>query len=129
MNSFTQKVAFTSLSPEINSGISATNGVYSVWSWNKGLYDYYQADSKSRPGYGSEVRPPMTSNSLSGVLGEDPDRSGHPMPVNVKYVGSGSLAMGEVVSAVQPAGRSPWIAVILALTIPTALLWLATKIR
>lgn len=114
---------------ENNSGIVATNGVYSVWSWDKGLYDYYQADAANRPGYGSEVKPPMVSNSLSGVLGEDPDRSGHKMPVNAKYVGSGALAMGEVVAVTPQVSRNPWIAVILALAIPTALLWFTTKIR
>lgn len=129
MNSAGRNISLTNLRPGFNSGISATNGVYSVWSWNKGLYDYYQADSKNRPGYGSEVKPPITSNSLSGVLGEDPDQSGHRMPSSAKHIGSGSLAMGEVVAIAPPAARNPWIAVVLAMAIPTALLWLTTKIR
>ena len=128
MSSSGSNIAFTNVRPGFNSGTFATNGVYSVWSWDKGLYDYYQADSKNRPGYGSEVKPPMVSNSLSGVLGEDPDQSGHRMPVNVKHIGSGSLAMGEVVAVVPPASRSPWIAVILALVIPTTLLWITTRL-
>lgn len=129
MSNAGRNIALSDLRTGFNSGIAATNGVYSVWSWDKGLYDYYQADSKSRPGYGSEVKPPITSGSLSGVLGEDPDQSGHRMPSSAKHIGSGSLAMGEIVAVVQPAARNPWIAVVLAMAIPTALLWLTTKIR
>lgn len=129
MNNPVRASAPKGLYPGNNSGIVATNGVYSVWSWNKGLYDYYQTDAANRPGYGSEVKPPSVSNSLSGVLGEDPDRSGHRMPVNAKYVGSGALAMGEIVAVTPQAIRNPWIGVILALAIPTALLWFTTKIR
>lgn len=129
MNSASRGTAWTNVKPGFNSGTFATNGVYSVWRWDKGMYDYYQADQKNRPGYGSEVKHPITANALSGVLGEDPDRSGHEMPVNAKPIGSGSLAMGEVVSTVQTAaGMSAWVAVVLALTIPSALLWLTTKL-
>jgi len=122
--------AWTNVRPGFNMGTFATNGVYSVWSWDKGMYDYYQANAANRPGYGSEVKPPITMNALSGgMLGEDPDRSGHAMPTNAKYIGSGSLAMGEVVSAVQSAaGFGSWIKVALALTIPSAVLWLTTKL-
>ena len=121
-------VANKTVASAVVSGVPATNGTYSVWSWDKGLYDYYQADEKNRPAYGSEVRPPGMSSSLSGVLGEDPDRSGHRMPIHVKRIGSGAMAMGEIVAAPQAAGRNPWIAVVLAMVIPTALLWLTTRL-
>lgn len=128
MSNLARGTAWTNVRPGFHSGTFATNGVYSVWSWDKGMYDYYQADASNRPGYGSEVKPPITPNALSGMLGEDPDRSGHSMPRSAKYVGSGSVAMGEIVSVAQPAaGLGAWTKVALALAIPTAILWLTTR--
>jgi hypothetical protein len=122
-------VTLSKVKPGGNPGSFSTNGVYSVWNWDKGLYDYYQADEKTKPGYGSEVSTPVTPGAMAGTLGEDPDLSGHTMPVNARYAGSGAMAMGEVVSAVQTAtGWGPWIKVALAFAIPSALLWITTKL-
>lgn len=111
----------------MNQGAIATNGMYSIWNWTHGLYDYYQSPESTRPKYGQEVPPPP--RNFSGGLGEDPDYSGHSLPRNTKFVGRGALAMGEVVSSVEPSiSRNPWIKVALAIGIPTAILWLTTKI-
>lgn len=131
MNSPARKLPLSGIKPGINYGSFSTNGVYSVWNWDKGLYDYYQTDERNRPGYGSEVKIPVTPSAMSGVLGEDPDRSGHTMPVGAKHVGSGLMAMGEIVSSVQMvSGWSPWIKVALAFAIPTMLLlWFTKRMR
>jgi hypothetical protein len=124
-----RKLSLSGVKHGVNNGSFSTNGIYSVWNWDKGLYDYYQADEHSRPGYGAEVKIPITPNAMSGVLGEDPDLSGHTMPRAAKYAGSGVVAMGEVVSSVQmAAGWSPWIKVALAFAIPSFLLWLTTRL-
>lgn len=129
MNSPVRKLSLSGIKPGVNYGSFSTNGLYSVWNWDKGLYDYYQADERTRPGYGAEVKIPVTPNAMSGVLGEDPDLSGHTMPRAAKYAGSGIAAMGEVVSSVQTAsGWSPWVKVVLAFAIPSALLWFTTRL-
>lgn len=129
MNSRVRKLALSDVKPGVNHGAFSTNGTYSVWNWDKGLYDYYQADAGSRPGYGSEVKVPVTPGAMAGLLGEDPDLSGHTMPVNARYGGSGPMALGEVVSAVQTAsGWGPWVRVAIALAIPSALLWITTRL-
>jgi hypothetical protein len=113
----------------INYGSIATNGMYSVWDWSKGQYDYFQLPKEYRPKYGEEVRPPPFSPALGSALGEDPDHSGHILPRKAKYVGSGSLAMGEIVSVSETATPiNPWLCVALAIAIPTGLLWLTTKL-
>jgi len=124
-----RKLALADVRPGRNHGSFSTNGLYSVWNWDKGLYDYYQADEKNRPGYGSEVKVPVTPGAMSGLLGEDPDLSGHTMPVNARYSGAGPMALGEVVSSVQMAsGWGPWVKVALAMAIPAALLWVTTRL-
>lgn len=124
-----RKLSLSGVKPGVNNGSFSTNGIYSVWNWDKGLYDYYQTDEKAKPGYGSEVSVPVTPGAMSGALGEDPDLSGHTMPTNSRYAGSGAMALGEVVSAVQTAsGWGPWIKVALAFVIPSALLWITTKL-
>ncbi len=130
MNSPVRRLSLSGVKPGVNYGSFSTNGVYSVWNWDKGLYDYYQTDERNRPGYGAEIKVPITPNAMSGVLGEDPDRSGHTMPSGARYAGSGSMAMGEVVSAVQmETGLGPWLKVALAFVIPSALLWITTRVR
>lgn len=129
MRSGVRQVTLSGIKPGVNYGGFATNGVYSVWNWDKGLYDYYQTDEKTKPGYGSEVRVPVTPGAMAGMLGEDPDLSGHTMPLSAKYAGSGAMAMGEVVSSVQNAsGWSPWIKVAMAFAIPSVLLWVTTRL-
>lgn len=103
-------------------------GIYSVWDWSNGRYNYYQAPAHQRPRYGDEVQPPKPNNSLGSVLGEEPDHSGNALPRSAKYLGSGHRAMGEVVSSVESELTNPWVAVVLAIAIPTALLWVTTRI-
>jgi hypothetical protein len=125
-----RQLQLSDVRPGVNHGSFSTNGIYSVWSWDKGLYDYYQADPGSRPGYGSEVKVPVTPGAMAGLLGEDPDLSGHTMPTSAQYAGSGPVAMGEVVSAVQTAtGWAPWAKVVLAFAIPAFLLWATTNLN
>ncbi len=129
MRNAVRQVALSDIKLGVNHGGVATNGVYSVWNWDKGLYDYYQTDEKNKPGYGSEIRIPVTPGAMSGLLGEDPDLSGHTMPVNARYAGSGAMALGEVVSAVQMvSGWGPWVKVALAFAIPSALLLITTRL-
>jgi len=109
----------------------ATHGMYSIWNWNKGLYDYYQVPEGKRPSYGLEVNPPPPAPmGLGSVIGEDPDVSGHVLPSSAKLVGGGALAMGEVVSARQePMTRiNPWLGVVLAIAVPTALLYVTANL-
>jgi len=103
-------------------------GIYSVWDWTNGRYNYYQSPEHRRPRYGDEVQPPKPNNSLGSVLGEEPDHSGNSLPRNAKFLGSGHRAMGEVVSSVESELKNPWIAVVLAIAIPTAILWVTTRI-
>lgn len=115
--------------PGMSQGFAPTNGLYSVWNWNKGLYDYYESPEQQRPSYGSEIKPPPTQNALGSALGEDPDRSSQGIPPRAKYVGTGPVAIGEIASVVPPAESiSPWLGVLLALTIPTALLWFTVSL-
>jgi hypothetical protein len=115
--------------PGVNYGAIATNGMYSVWDWATGKYKYYQAPEPDRPKYGEEVPPPPFSPALGSALGEAPDTSGHSLPPRAKYVGTGSLAMGEIVSEVSTQTPiNPWLCVGLAIVVPTALLWLTTRL-
>lgn len=124
-----QQLGVDQVRPGVSRGIAPTNGLYSAWNWKKGLYDYFEVPEGSRPSYGDEVTPPPKQNALGSALGEDPDRSSHKMPFRAKYVGSGPVAMGEIVSVVEPShSRSPWVGVALALVIPTALLWITTHL-
>jgi len=110
-------------------GLASTNGIYSAWNWGNGQYDYFEAPESQRPGYGSEVGPPPTNGALGSSLGEDPDRSSHRMPRSARYVGSGHLALGEIVSVAEGAEDvAPWVGVALALVIPTALLYATVKL-
>ena len=118
------------MQPGVNYGAIATNGMYSVWDWSTGKYNYYQAPQADRPKYGEEVPPPPFSPALGSALGEAPDTSGHTLPRNAKCVGTGSLAMGEIVSSIESGTPfNPWLCVGLAIVIPTALLWLTTKMN
>lgn len=115
--------------PGITQGFAPTNGLYSVWNWNKGLYDYYESPEQKRPTYGSEIKPPPMHGALGSALGENPDTSSQGIPRSAKYVGNGPVALGEMASIVPPTEAiSPWIGVFLALTIPTALLWLTVSL-
>ena len=103
-------------------------GIYSVWDWSNGRFNYYQAPANNKPRYGDEVQPPKPNYSLGSALGEEPDHSGNSLPRGAKYLGSGHRAMGEVVSSVESDLGNPWFAVALAIVVPTALLWLTTRI-
>jgi len=103
-------------------------GIYSVWDWSNGRYNYYQASAHRKPRYGDEVQPPKPNYSLGSSLGEEPDHSGNALPRGVRYLGNGHRAMGEIVSSVESELKNPWTAVALAIAIPTALLWLTTRI-
>jgi len=95
-------------------------GMYSVWNWSTGLYDYYQAPMRRK--YGDKIEPPPAQ--LSGVLGEDPDVSGHILPLGARRVGSGSQAMGEIASMPKtPVGIAALAGAVIAVTAPIALLW------
>jgi len=123
------QMGLNAIRPGIAEGLAPTNGLYSSWNWNKGQYDYYESPFQQRPNYGDEVKPPPTQNSLGAALGEDPDRSSHGMPRRARYVGSGPLALGEIVSVAPAEGSiSPWVGVALALVVPTGLLWLTVKL-
>jgi len=114
--------------PGLAQGLVSTNGLYSVWNWNKGLYDYYESPAQQRPSYASEIKPPP-HGALGSALGEDPDKSSQGIPSRAKYVGAGPVALGEIASVVPPVESiSPWIGVVLALTIPTALLWITVSL-
>ncbi|MHC4119750.1 MAG: hypothetical protein ACYSWO_19810 [Planctomycetota bacterium] len=124
-----QLTGLDAIRPGLTQGLMPTNGLYSAWNWETGLYDYYESSDGQRPSYGDEVKLPPTHNSLGSSLGEDPDRSSHGIPTRAKFVGSGPVALGEIVSVVPSAESiSPWIGVALALAIPTALLWLTTHL-
>lgn len=124
-----QLTGLDAIRPGLTQGFSPTNGLYSVWNWDTGRYDYYESPERQRPSYGSEVKPPPMQNALGSALGEDPDRSSNGMPARAKFVGSGPIALGEIVSVVPSVESiSPWIGVVLALAIPTALLWLTTHL-
>lgn len=126
----TQLRGLDAIRPGISQGLSPTNGLYSVWNWNKGLYDYYESPEQQRPSYGAEVKPPPVQNSLGGELGEDPDRSSNGIPPRAKRVGQGPVALGEIASVVPSSESiSPWVGVVLALAIPTALLWFTVSLR
>lgn len=103
-------------------------GIYSVWDWSNGRYNYYQAPTHSKPRYGDEVQPPKPNYSLGSALGEEPDHSGNALPRGTKFLGSGQRAIGEIVSSVESDLKNPWFAVFLAIAVPTAVLWLTTRI-
>lgn len=125
----TQLRGLDAIRPGIAQGLAPTHGLYSVWNWDKGLYDYYEAPEQQRPSYGAEVTPPPVQNSLGSALGEDPDRSSNGIPPRAKRVGQGQVALGEIASVVPSMDSiSPWVGVVLALTIPTALLWLTVSL-
>jgi hypothetical protein len=96
--------------------------IASVWNWDTGRYDYYRVPSSSRRPYGAEMKPPRPGQALGGV-GEDPDISSHPLPFGSRRVGSGSQAMGNIVSLPQTTvGIATWAALALAIGVPIALL-------
>jgi len=124
-----QQMGIDQVRPGVSRGLAPTNGLYSAWNWDKGQYDYFEAPAGNRPSYGSEIPPPPSQGALGSALGEDPDNSSHRMPMRAKYVGSGHLAMGEVVAVVEGVeSASPWVGVVLALVIPSALLWLTVRL-
>lgn len=128
MNNSAQ-LGLDAIRPGITKGLAPTNGLYSAWNWNKGQYDYYESPENQRPSYGDEIKPPPTQNALGSALGEDPDRSSHGMPRRAKHVGSGPVALGEIVSvASSDSSVSPWVGVALALAIPTGILWLTVRL-
>jgi hypothetical protein len=101
-------------------------GMFSVWNWKRGEYDYYQGPPESVAGYGDEVIHPP-ARAVSNPLGEDPDISAHELPRGAKRVGSGAVAVGEVaMEPGQTGGVGLWAAAALALAIPTALLLVTT---
>lgn len=103
-------------------------GTFSVWNWNKGQYDYYKAPPNAIPGYGDEVKSPPPQ-VLSGLVGEDPDTSSRLLPKRSKLVGSGQVALGEIVSLSGSNGLSPsWTSVALVVLGPIAILWLLAKL-
>ena len=112
------------------SGKAWTNvrpGIFSVWNWDRGEYDYFQGPPESIAGYGDEVVHP-SARAVSNPLGEDPDISSHELPRGSKRIGSGGTAVGEI--AMEPgrtAGVGVWGAVVLAIAIPAALLVLTTR--
>ena len=126
----TQLRGLDAIRPGVAQGLSPTNGLYSVWNWDKGLYDYYESPEQQRPSYGAEVKRPPVQNSLGSTLGEDPDRSSNGIPPRAKRVGQGSVALGEIASVVPSSESiSPWVGVVLSRAIPTALLWITVSIR
>lgn len=115
--------------PGMVEGLASTNGIYSAWNWSNGQYDYFEGPASQRPSYGDEIKPPPAQNAFGSALGEDPDRSSRSMPRTARYVGSGPVALGEIVAVVESAdGVSPWMGVVLALVIPSALLWATVKL-
>jgi hypothetical protein len=107
--------------------------MFSSWNWANGQYDYYQAPRWNRLGYGDELKAP-TSNALSGGLGEDPDHSGHRLPVGAKYVGSGPQALGTIVTvSEQEEGIKPWLRLAGVLAAPAAIVyvlgWLGDRLK
>ena len=124
-----QQVKVDQVRPGVSHGLASTNGIYSAWNWDKGRYDYFEAPAGAVPSYGAEVLPPPVQNALGSALGEDPDRSSHKMPLRTKYVGSGPIAMGEIVSVIEGSEAvSPWFAVALALVFPTSILWITVHL-
>jgi L-alanine-DL-glutamate epimerase-like enolase superfamily enzyme len=74
------------------------------------------------------MKPPPAGQALGGV-GEDPDVSSHPLPIGSKRVGSGSQALGNIVSLPQtPVGIASWAAMALAIGVPIAMLLGAVRI-
>jgi len=115
--------------PGMLQGLAPTNGLYSAWNWDKGLYDYYESPDNQRPSYGAEVPLPPVGGALGNALGEDPDVSSNEMPRTAKYVGSGPVALGEIVSVdAGTAGVGPWLGVAAAIVVPTALLYFTVKL-
>jgi hypothetical protein len=104
-------------------------GMFSVWNWDNGQYDYYKAPLGATPRYGDVVKPPPIQ-ALSGGVGEDPDTSGRVLPYGSKLVGSGDAALGEIVSASSNFGSIPqWVIVPLVIAAPIVLLLTITKIK
>ena len=103
-------------------------GMFSVWNWKNGEYDYYQGPPDAVAGYGDEVVHPP-ARAVSNPLGEDPDISAHELPRGSKRVGSGAIAVGEIaMEPGQTGGVGIWAAAALAFAIPTALLLLTTHL-
>jgi hypothetical protein len=68
------------------------------------------------------MKPPPAGQALGGV-GEDPDVSSHPLPFGSKKVGSGSQALGNIVSLPQtPMAIASWAALGIAIAVPIAML-------
>ena len=66
---------------------------YSVWSFGKGAYDYYE-DAR-QPTAQNAPRPGHLANR---TLGSTVDQASWPLPADAKLVGSGSVAIGRVAS-------------------------------
>jgi hypothetical protein len=102
-------------------------GMFSVWNWKNGSYDYYEAPPSAADGYGDLVKPPP-AQSLSGLVGEDPDYSGKILPAHSKLVGSGDLALGEIASMSGNGQLQLSVSTALLIVLgPVAFVWLLAK--
>lgn len=117
--------AWTNVRP----GTLGLHNVVSAWNWNTGQYDYYQLPKPLAPSYSDEVKPPQPGMSLAG-LGEDPDQSARPLPFGARRIGSGSRALGDIVSPQSAsAGPAAWVGVAIAIVVPVALLFVTANLR
>lgn len=117
--------AWTNVRP----GSLGAHNVVSAWNWGTGKYDYYKIPKPLAPSYGDEVKPPQPGVSLAG-LGEDPDQSARPIPFGARKIGSGSRALGDIVSPESvSAGPSAWVGVAVAIVVPVVLLFVTANLR
>jgi len=65
---------------------------YSVWNWQTGRFDYYEAPAR---GYRSQLSYPGGFGSTDQI-GASPEDSAVTVPVNATLVGSGGEAVGIV---------------------------------
>jgi hypothetical protein len=102
-------------------------GLFSVWNWKTGKYDYYRLN-RPLSGYGDEIKHPKP-RPVDNPVGESPEQSANALPIGARKFGEGHVAVGEVVSSNgDAAGPKTWVAIALAFAVPTFLLWLTTHL-
>lgn len=97
-------------------------GTYSAWNWRTGQFDYFVKRS-GMAGYGDPVGHPK-ARVVDNPVGESPEQSAQMLPRGARKVGSGEVALGEVVAVQETTSDlAAWGRVALALVIPSLLLW------
>lgn len=99
--------------------------LYSVWNWNKNVYDVYRDDVPVS--VGDDPKPPRPTQV--GPIGADPDTQIKTLPSGAKFLGHDQMAHGEIrIVGGLPLGldnptESPTLKYLLAAAVGGGLVW------